>query len=106
MSALLCVRGGAGHDPRRLPDGSVIGTRLIHVGRDTPWGMVLRSHFFMGEDLSVTGMPEAEIERIFPTANASGLLQHCYDEFTTLSRLLPSIWLAEGCAPDNVVRPW
>ena len=106
VSALLCVRGGAGHDPRRLPDGSVIGTRLIHVGRDTPWGMVLRSHFFMGEDLAATGMPVAEIEQISPQAHAPGLLQHCYDEFTTLARFLPSIWLAEGCPQSEVVRPW
>lgn len=106
VSALLCIRGGAGHEPRRTPDGAVIGTRLIHVGRNTPWGMVLRSHFFMGEDLAAMGMPAAEIEKIFPAANAPGLLQHCYDEFTTLSRLLPSIWLAEGCDPSKIVRPW
>ncbi len=106
LSVLLCIRGGAGHDPRRTADGAVIGTRLIHLGRDTPWGLVLRSHFFMGEDLAAMGMPPAEIMRIFPETNAPGLLQHCYDEFTCLSRLLPSIWLAEGCAASEIVRPW
>jgi hypothetical protein len=106
ISALLCIRGGAGHEPRRTPDGEIIGTRLIHVGRDTRWGMVLRSHFFMGEDLAATGMPVAEIEHIFPTVHAPDLLQHCYDEFTILSRLLPSIWLAEGCSENEIARPW
>jgi DAPG hydrolase PhiG domain len=106
VSALLCVRGGAGHQPRRTPDGAVIGTRLIHVGRNVAWGMVLRSHFFMGEDLAATCMPAGEIEKIFPEYSAPGLLQHCYDEFTTLSRVLPSVWLAEGCPQNKIITPW
>lgn len=107
ISALLCIRGSEGHDPHRTADGQVIGTRLIHVARDTPWGLVLRSHYFMGQDLAdLVGMPPAQIEGIFPDAFGPNMLQHCYDEFTFLSRLLPGIWTAEGCAPEAIKRPW
>jgi hypothetical protein len=107
VSALLCVRGGNGYEPHRTPDGKVIGTRLFHVGRDTPWGMVLRTHFFMGQDLAdMVGMPPAQIEGIFPDALGPNTLQHAYDEFSFLSRLLPGIWTAEGCAPESITRPW
>ncbi len=107
VSALMCVRGGNGHEPHRTPDGAVIGTRLVHVGRDTPWGLVLRSHFFMGQDLAdVVGMPPEKIAEIFPDPLGPNTLQHCYDEFTFLSRVLPGIWTAEGCAAQEIIRPW
>jgi hypothetical protein len=107
VSALMCIRGGDGHEPHRTPDGKVIGTRLIHVARDTLWGLALRSHFFMGQDLAdLVGMPRGQIEQLFPDALAANMLQHCYDEFTYLSRILPGLWLAEGCSSDAVARPW
>ena len=105
VSALLCIAGGESHRPHRTPDGTVIGTRLIHVGRDTPWGLVLRSHYFMGQDLAGK-MPLAELSAIFPDALGPNMLQHCYDEFSFLSKLLPGIWLAEGSAPQVITRPW
>ena len=107
VSALMCVRGGAGHEPHRTPDGHIIGTRLIHVGRDTPWGLVLRSHFFMGQDLAdMVGMPAAKLVALFPDPLAPNTLQHCYDEFTFLSQILPGIWRAESEKADAIMRPW
>ena len=106
ISALLCIRGGAGHSPIMTPDGSVLGTRLIHAARDTPWGLALRSHFFLGEDMAANGMPPEQLAAIFPDSHGAELLQHCYDEFTYLSRLLPSIWLAEGADSQTILRPW
>ena len=107
ISAAFCIRGGHGFEPKRTSDGKVIGTRLIHIGRDTPWGLVLRTHFFMGQDLADSvGMSPEQIEGIFPDQFGPNTLQHCYDEFTFLSRLLPGIWTAEGCAPELITRPW
>jgi hypothetical protein len=107
VSAAFCIRGGAGHEAERTPDGAIIGTRLLHVARDTPWGMVLRSHFFLGQDLvDLLGMPAPQIESIFPDVVGPNMLQHCYDEFTWLSRVLPGLWMAEGAPKDRVVRPW
>lgn len=105
LSGLVCAHGGPGPAPHRKPDGTVIGTRLIHLCRDTPWGMVLRTHFFMGADLPAVGMPAAAIRELFPDDLAPRLLQHCYDEFTTLSRFLPSIYAGERRDPD-APRPW
>ena len=96
VSAVLLARGGMGHDARRDPEGRVIGTRLVHLCRDTGWGMVLRSHFFMGYDLPALGMPRAVMEQTFPEIAAVGLLQHCYDEFSMLSQILPALYRAEG----------
>ena len=105
VSSLLLAHGGAGHDAPRTSAGAVIGSRLLHVARDTAWGMVLRSHFFLGHDLpGVAHLPPHVLAEIFPDALAPNLLQHCYDEFTFLSRLLPGLYAAEG--GEVPPRPW
>lgn len=104
VSLILVAHGGPGHDARRNANGAVIGTRLIHLCRNTPWGMVLRTHFFMGLDLPAMGMPHPVMLDTFPDAHAPNLLQHCYDEFTTLSRILPGMFYAESGA--IMTRPW
>lgn len=106
VSAVLLAHGGKGHNPHRKPDGTVIGSRLIHVCRDTPWGLALRSHFFLGHDLPAVGVPLVEMARMFPDELAPSLLQHCYDEFTFLSRLLPSLFAAENTHGITPARPW
>lgn len=106
VSGVLCAHGGPGPEPQRRPDGAVIGTRLIHLARDTPWGLVLRTHFFLGQDLPGVGLPRPAIEQIFPDELAPRLLQHCYDEFTTLARFLPSAYAAENRERVPVVNPW
>jgi hypothetical protein len=106
VSAVICAHGGPGPEPRRRPDGAVIGTRLIHLCRDTPWGMVLRTHFFLGYDLPRLGMPRAMMDEQFPDHLAPNLLQHCYDEFTTLSRFLPSLYEAEAGGVRPPRRSW
>ena len=90
----------------RLPDGRLLGGRLLHIGRDTPWGCALRSHFFMGQDLPLAGKTPKEIEAIMPDAFAEALLQHCYNEFTFLSRFLPSLFIAENRQTHKVRLPW
>ena len=105
VSGAVCARGGAGHEPRRTPDGAVIGTRLIHLCRDTPTGLALRTHFFLGHDLPGVGLPPSRLAEIFPDALGPALLQHCYDEFTFLARFLPSLHDAEGTGTP-AVRPW
>ena len=106
LSAIVCARAGAGHAPHLTAAGEVIGSRLIHLARDTRWGMVLRSHFFLGMDLADSGLPLQDIERLFPDVMGYSLLQHCYDEFTFLSRFLPSLFLAEGPQDQATERPW
>ena len=105
VSGIVVARGTEASQDRRTADGAVIGTRLIHLCRDTERGAVLRTHFFLGADLPALGVSRERMIEIFPDEQAPNLLQHCFDEFTFLSRFLPSLWAGENRAVV-VVRPW
>jgi hypothetical protein len=106
VTAAVCGRTGIGWEPPSLPDGRLLGGRLLHIGRDTPWGCAIRSHFYLGQDLPAAGLSPEAIERMTPEKLAQGLLQHCYNEFTFLSRFLPSLFIAEGVEKRTVSLPW
>jgi hypothetical protein len=106
VSGSVCGRTGMGWDAPRLTDGRLLGGRLLHITRDTPWGCALRSHFFMGQDLPAIGKSPTEVADMVPDAFAVALLQHCYNEFTFLSRFLPSLFIAENRANHKVALPW
>ncbi len=106
ISAAVCGRVGFGWDAPALPDGRILGGRLLHIGRDTSWGCALRSHFFIGQDLPMAGKTPAEIESMVTDTFGAALLQHCYDEFTFLSRFLPSLFIAENRDTHPVSLPW
>ena len=79
---------------------------MFHVLRDTPWGCVLRSHFYMGYDLPALGKTAAQMAEMIPDLAAQALLAHCYNEFTFLSRFLPSLFIAENRCTRKVDLPW
>jgi hypothetical protein len=106
VSAAVCARVGLGHSPEKDKGGAVLGSRLLHIGRDAPWGLVLRSHFFLGQDLPALGMGRGEIEKIFPDQFGRALLMHCYNEFTFLSKFLPSLYIAENRESLDIRTPW
>jgi hypothetical protein len=106
VSAAVCARIGLSHAPARDAEGRVLGGRLLHVGRDTAWGFALRSHFYLGQDLPALGKSAAEIESIFSDEFGRALLQHCYNEFTFLSRFLPSLFIAENRGTHKIAVPW
>lgn len=106
VSAAVCARVGLSHDPMRASDGSVLGSRLLHIARDTPWGCALRSHFFLGQDLPQAGYSSAQIAELFGDEFGVALLQHCYNEFTFLSRFLPSLFIAENRRTIEIRAPW
>ncbi len=106
VTAAVLGRVAIGRDPQRTPDGAVLGGRLLHVGRDTPWGFALRSHFYLGADLPAAGASPADVEREVPTAFGIALLQHAYNEFTFLSRFLPSLYIGEHRDKIPVSLPW
>lgn len=106
VTAAVCGCVGMGAHPERTPEGRVIGGRLLHVGRDTPWGLALRSHFYLGQDLPGAGKTPEEISLIFPDEFARALLMHCYNEFTFLSRFLSSLYLGDNREKISVALPW
>lgn len=106
VTAAICARVGATHEPARDSSGKVMGGRLLHIGRDTEWGCALRSHFYLGQDLPALGKSPEEIEAIFPDEFGRALLQHCYNEFIFLSKFLRSAFLAENRGKINIPLPW
>jgi len=105
ISAAVCASTGIGAEPARDERGRPIGGRLAHVARDTSFGCVLRSHFWLGHDLAGRAEP-AQIEALAPDALGFGLLRHAYNEMTFLSRLLPSLYVAESRDRQPPALPW
>ena len=106
VSCAITGRVGMGHEPPRDQAGTVQGGRLLHIGRDTGWGLALRSHFHLGTDLPQTGLDPAEVEVQVPFEMATGLLEHAYNEFTFLSRILPGLYVAEHRDQHPPQAPW
>jgi len=106
ISAAICGRTGRSWDAERDNQGRMLGSRLLHIGRDTDWGCVLRSHFYLGNDLPAQGLTPQEVSAAVPEIAGQALLQHCYNEFTFLSRFLPSLYVAENRGTCRVQVPW
>lgn len=106
VSAAVCGRTGISHDPPRTSDGRILGSRLLHVARDKEHGCVLRSHFFVGQDLPEQGWTPSRIAETFTDEFGRALLMHSYNEFTYLSRFLPSLYTAENRNDLAVELPW
>lgn len=94
-----------GDEPLRDAQGRPIGGRLIHVARDTAFGCVLRSHFWIGQDLAGVAPPEA-IAEVATEELGFGLLRHAYNEMSFLARFLPSLYVAENRATERPALPW
>ena len=101
VSSLVNARIGAELEPPRDGEGRVLGGRLLHVGRDTQHGMVLRSHFFLGQDLAGAKAPE-ELAQLLPDQVGLGLLEHSNTEWMHLASFLPALYVAEN---RNVLAP-
>ncbi|MBR8657098.1 hydrolase [Achromobacter sp. Marseille-Q0513] len=106
ISAAVCGRVGMGATPQRLPTGEVLGGRLLHIGRDTKWGLALRSHFYMGQDLVADGWTPDQLKAEFSDDFGRALLMHCYNEFTFLSRFLPGLHAGDNRDTKPVTLPW
>lgn len=105
ISAAVCASTGIGVEPARDEQGRPVGGRLVHIARDTSFGCVLRSHFWLGHDLAGLAEP-AQIAALAPEAMGFGLLRHAYNEFTFLSRILPALYVAENRERERPVLPW
>jgi hypothetical protein len=95
------IYGHGGHAELGPDDtGRPIGTRVLHLARDTEWGMVLRTRFWMG-----VGIPE-ESARAIPENAGLDLMQHADSEFHYLSKFLPSLYTAENRQAEPITLPW
>ena len=86
VSAAVTANVGFGAEPPRDEDGRPLGGRLVHVGRDSAFGMQLRSHFWLG-----WGLPDPDV----PDEVGLGLMKHSHAEWLYLARFLPALYVAE-----------
>lgn len=94
VSGLVCARIAFGDEPRLAADGDPLDGEMIHLARDKPQGAVLRSRFVLGGDSPV------------PDQLGLGLMQHCYNEFSSLARFLPSLYYGEHANGEKGPLAW
>ncbi|MDX8568068.1 hypothetical protein OZ668_08735 [Elizabethkingia sp. HX XZB] len=99
VGAVVYARIGFGEHAPVDHNGDPMDGYMFHVARDTPFGCVLRSQFYLGATVADTPNP-------LPEEIGLGLMQHCYSEFTYLSRFLASIYYAENQDGDKAPLPW
>ncbi|WP_413494826.1 DAPG hydrolase family protein [Morganella psychrotolerans] len=99
FSAAICAHIGFGDDVKKDTPGYPIDGKMLHITYDTEFGCVLRSRFLLGASLKD---PLTEL----PDEIGFGLMKHCYNEFTYLSRFLPSIYYGEHGNDEKAPLPW
>lgn len=99
ISSAVCASIGFGDDIQMDTHGFPIDGKMVHLTRDTDFGCVLRSRFVLGASL------ENPLEQL-PDAVGLGLMRHCYNEFTYLSRFLPSLYYGEHANDEKAPLPW
>ena len=72
--------------------GRPLGGQYVGVGRDTPYGLVLRNYYWMGDTLP---LPKEQIEQMFPLEMGLGVMNHDCNEFHILSKVIPSYYLRD-----------
>jgi len=106
LSAAVCGQVGLTHLPARADDGRILGSTLLHIGRDTAGGCTLRSHFYLGQDYPALGFTPAQLAEVVTDDYGRAVLMHSYNEFAFLSGFLPSLYSAENRGSRAVSLPW
>jgi hypothetical protein len=102
VSVAICACIGIGEEPPRDDRGRPANGRMVHLGRDNEFGLVLRSSFWLGG--GVDAPPEVLREQI-PDQLGIDLMQHANTEWKYLARFLPSLYAAEAEGENGAV-PW
>jgi len=67
--------------------------QYVGVGRDTPYGLVLRNHYWLADEL---GVPAEQAEQMAPEQLALYLMEHDSNEFHILGKVIPSFYLRDN----------
>jgi hypothetical protein len=92
VSGLVCATIGLGDDPVMNDKGEMIGGRFIHAAYDTPTGCALRNRFWLGWGVDA---PAEALGEMIPDQMGVDLMQHANEEYTRLSKFLPSLYHGE-----------
>lgn len=76
------------YDEKGRPQGG----QYVGVGRDTPYGLMLRNHYWMGDTLP---LPADQVEKMFPMEMGLGVMNHDLNEFHILNKVMPSYYLRD-----------
>ena len=93
ISCAVTANIGLGPDAPVDEAGRPLGGRLVHLGRDTPLGLLLRSNFWLGWGLD---LPPEQLAEQIPDGLGLDLMKHSSSEWIYLSRFLPSLYVAEN----------
>ena len=67
--------------------------QYVGVGRDTPYGLVLRNHYWFGDEM---GLPKETVEEMVTEQLALYMLEHDSNEFHILGKVIPSFYLRDN----------
>jgi hypothetical protein len=103
VSGTVAAMTGIGPEPLRDDRGRPNMGRMAHICRDTADGMVLRSRFWLGVG---TGLTAGQLVDAIPDSMGLDLMVHAHTEFKSLSRFLPSLYVAENRETEEPPELW
>jgi hypothetical protein len=101
-SVAICATLGTGPEPRRDEQGRPADGKMVHLGRDNEFGLVLRSSFWLGGGVDA---PPEVLREMIPEQLGIDLMFHAHTEFKYLSHILPALYAAEA-EPETAAVPW
>jgi len=97
ITAIICARVGS-----EIPGHAVWHTWMCHCAREAEKGVELRSRFWIGEEIEVSG-PLTSIltrllnilsvkKRMIPGNIGKHMFHHCSQEYHNLAEILPEVY--------------
>lgn len=83
--------------------GRPMGGQYVGVGRDTPYGLVLRNHYWLGDTMP---LPAEQVEQMFPIQMAINVMNHDCNEFHILNKVMPSYYLRDNWEKLGAPEPF
>ena len=77
--------------------------QYVGVGRDTPYGLVLRNHYWVGDEL---GLPPEEVEKMVTEEFALYLMEHDSNEFHILGKVIAPFYLRDNWEKLGAPEPY
>ena len=95
--------GAFGDNPALNEKGWPNEAQYIGVGRDTPYGLVLRNHYWMGDTL---GAPPEILKQQITEEAALNLMLHDSNEFHILGKVIPQYYRTENWEMLGAPEPY
>ncbi|MCU6762311.1 Uncharacterised protein [uncultured Roseburia sp.] len=77
--------------------------QYVGVGRNTAYGLVLRNHYWLGDEMN---LPREEIEKMVSEEFALYLMEHDSNEFHILGKAIPPCYLRDNWEKLGAPEPY